>query len=149
MGLDLFAKLGFRPPRAEAPAVRPGGPATVADLPPILDILSVGGEPHFIVLAYAPFMFLAAAGAHRDPPDVVSLLQTAGEPAFVILRFRAYRDFVARLDLGGTIDEADYLRSYPDVAGAVRAGTIASATAHFVHHGYFERRRSRLPRLGK
>ena len=38
------------------------------------------------------------------------------------------------------IDEAWYLRRYPDVAEAVRAGTFKSAKEHFVNNGYFEGR---------
>ncbi len=38
------------------------------------------------------------------------------------------------------VDEAFYLKRYPDVAEGVRNGTIRSAEEHFVDHGYFEGR---------
>jgi len=38
------------------------------------------------------------------------------------------------------IDEGWYLRRYPDVAEAVRAGTFKSAKDHFVNNGFFEGR---------
>ena len=40
------------------------------------------------------------------------------------------------------VDEAFYLSRNPDVADAVRKGTIRSAQEHFTDHGYFE---GRLP----
>jgi hypothetical protein len=40
------------------------------------------------------------------------------------------------------VDEAWYLEKYPDVAEAIRDGTIESARQHFIHNGYFE---GRLP----
>jgi hypothetical protein len=38
------------------------------------------------------------------------------------------------------IDERRYFDLYPDVEEEVNAGRIQSATQHFAHHGYFERR---------
>jgi len=47
-----------------------------------------------------------------------------------------FRSIIVNMD----IDEAWYLRRYPDVADAVRAGTFRSAKEHFVNNGYFEGR---------
>ena len=41
------------------------------------------------------------------------------------------------------VDEAWYLRRYPDVVPAIRKGVCSSAADHYVHHGFYE---GRLPR---
>jgi hypothetical protein len=38
------------------------------------------------------------------------------------------------------VDEAWYLRQYPDVAEAIRNGIVISAREHFINDGYFEGR---------
>ena len=38
------------------------------------------------------------------------------------------------------VDEARYLRAYPDVAQAIEQGLMPSAQHHFVNFGYFEGR---------
>ena len=43
---------------------------------------------------------------------------------------------------GIEVDEAWYVRQYPDVAEAIRRGVITSAREHFLNDGYFE---GRLP----
>lgn len=55
-----------------------------------------------------------------------------------------YADFteITRLLLRGvSVDEAWYLREYPDVADAIRGGEFKSARHHFIENGYFEGRR--------
>ncbi len=57
----------------------------------------------------------------------------------------SYEDFVKLLKQmisGIEIDEAWYLKTYEDIAKAVREGSIKSARQHFVDDGYFE---GRLP----
>lgn len=57
----------------------------------------------------------------------------------------SYEDFVKILRTmirGIEIDEAWYLRTYEDIALAVREGIVTSAKQHFVDDGYFE---GRLP----
>lgn len=57
----------------------------------------------------------------------------------------SYEEFVKLLKLliaGIEVDEAWYLRTYEDIAKAIREGTIASARRHFIDDGYFE---GRLP----
>ena len=57
----------------------------------------------------------------------------------------SYEDFVRllkRMIAGTEVDEEWYLRTYEDIAKAVREGTIKSAQHHFVEDGYFE---GRLP----
>jgi hypothetical protein len=39
-----------------------------------------------------------------------------------------------------TLDEAWYLRTYPDVAAAIRTKDVASAREHYLLYGYFENR---------
>ena len=51
-------------------------------------------------------------------------------------------DLIRTLLEGIQVDEAWYLSQYPDVADAIRAGAILSATEHFLSNGYFE---GRLP----
>jgi hypothetical protein len=56
-----------------------------------------------------------------------------------------YEDFVKLLKMmisGIEVDEAWYLKTYEDIAKAVREGSIESARRHFVDDGYFE---GRLP----
>jgi hypothetical protein len=47
---------------------------------------------------------------------------------------------VRRLIEGVQVDAAWYLERYPDIALAIRQGTIASPQSHFVNDGYFEGR---------
>lgn len=57
----------------------------------------------------------------------------------------SYTEFVAmmkRILATVAVDEAWYLKTYGDIADAVRAGTVASARRHFIDDGYFE---GRLP----
>ncbi len=41
---------------------------------------------------------------------------------------------------GVEVDEDWYLKEYPDVAAAIKAGVFSSAKSHFVECGYFEGR---------
>ena len=57
----------------------------------------------------------------------------------------SYDEFVRllkRMIVGTDVDEEWYLRTYEDIAKAVREGLIRSAQHHFVEDGYFE---GRLP----
>ena len=57
----------------------------------------------------------------------------------------SYEDFVKILRTmisGIEVNEAWYLKTYEDIAGAVRDGFVGSAKRHFVDDGYFE---GRLP----
>ena len=57
----------------------------------------------------------------------------------------SYEDFVKLLKLmisGIEVDEAWYLRRYPDVADGIRKGILTSAQEHFDMDGYKE---GRLP----
>ena len=54
-----------------------------------------------------------------------------------------YDNFIKAIQLlltGVAVDEAWYLRRYPDVAEAIEAGSAVSAHRHFVENGYFEGR---------
>jgi len=56
----------------------------------------------------------------------------------------SYEDFVKILRTmiaGIEVDEGWYLRTYEDLASAIRGGSVASAKQHFVADGYFEGRR--------
>lgn len=55
----------------------------------------------------------------------------------------SYEDFIRLLKMlitGIDVDEEWYLRTYDDIAKAVREGTVSSARQHFVDDGYFEGR---------
>lgn len=57
----------------------------------------------------------------------------------------SYEDFIKILRTmiaGIEVDEAWYLRTYEDIATAIRSGSVRSAKQHFVDDGYFE---GRLP----
>jgi hypothetical protein len=56
----------------------------------------------------------------------------------------SYEDFVKILRTmiaGIEVDEAWYLRTYEDIASAIRSGSVRSAKQHFIDDGYFEGRR--------
>lgn len=55
----------------------------------------------------------------------------------------SYEDFIRLLKTmlaGIEVDEEWYLRTYEDIARAVRDGAVTSAKQHFVDDGYFEGR---------
>ena len=55
----------------------------------------------------------------------------------------SYTQFTALIRIllrGIEVDEAWYLKQYPDVAEAIRGGAIISAKDHFMNDGYFEGR---------
>lgn len=55
----------------------------------------------------------------------------------------SYEDFVGILKAlitGVDVDEEWYLRTYDDIARAVREGIVNSARQHFIEDGYFEGR---------
>jgi hypothetical protein len=55
----------------------------------------------------------------------------------------SYQDFINILKLfitGVEVDEEFYLRENPDIAKAVKEGTISSARKHFIDDGYLEGR---------
>ena len=57
----------------------------------------------------------------------------------------SYEDFIRllkRMIVGTEVDEEWYLRTYDDIANAIREGAIETAQQHFVEDGYFE---GRLP----
>jgi hypothetical protein len=56
----------------------------------------------------------------------------------------SYEDFVKILRTmiaGIEVDEAWYLRTYEDIASAIKSGSVRSARQHFIDDGYFEGRR--------
>ncbi len=55
----------------------------------------------------------------------------------------SYEDFIKLLRImltGIVVDEAWYLERYPDIAEAIRQGSVVSAQQHFTTDGYFEGR---------
>jgi hypothetical protein len=57
----------------------------------------------------------------------------------------SYEDFIKLLKLmiaGAEVNEEWYLRTYEDIAKAVKEGSVESARQHFMDDGYFE---GRLP----
>ena len=59
----------------------------------------------------------------------------------VSLSFRDFSEIIRSLLRGVSVDEAWYLREYPDVQEAVKAGIFKSAKHHFLENGYFEGRK--------
>ena len=58
----------------------------------------------------------------------------------VSCRYEDIVQLIRRLIVGIRVDETWYLNRYPDIAQAIREGTVASAQSHFVNDGYFEGR---------
>jgi hypothetical protein len=56
--------------------------------------------------------------------------------------FARFAALIRTLLQGIEVDEAWYVKQYPDVAEAIRDGVIKSAREHFLNDGYFE---GRLP----
>lgn len=81
----------------------------------------------------------------RELPGVEAVIKDKGGPAFIVLRYSTYRNFINKLPLTGTIDEADYLKRHSDVAKAIAERKVASARDHYVRSGYFEMRKVKLP----
>ncbi len=79
----------------------------------------------------------------RDLPKVEAVLKV-GKAKFAVLNLHYYREFIQKIALGGRIDEDAYLRKYPDVAEAIRAKKVGSATEHYLKWGYLEKREATL-----
>jgi hypothetical protein len=62
-----------------------------------------------------------------------------GEPTFTATCAQ-FTSLIRALLRNVDVDEAWYLKQYPDVAEAIRNGAIASAKEHFLNDGYFEGR---------
>lgn len=67
-------------------------------------------------------------------------MQKSGAKKAVELRPAELTQLIKTFLRGISIDESWYLRTYPDVAAAVRVGTYKSARHHFIEEGYFEGR---------
>ena len=79
----------------------------------------------------APFAFLKQRNKINAATDI----------DHVVLSYRDFLDVLRSLLRGMPVDENWYLREYPDVDEAVRAGIFKSAKHHFVQNEYFEGRR--------
>ncbi len=60
--------------------------------------------------------------------------------SFVAMPDEEMRKMLRTLLVHVPLDEEWYLHRYPDVAAAIRAGSIRSARDHFINSGYFEGR---------
>ncbi len=88
------------------------------------------------------------AGLNYLPPfEAIKALVTSatvrGEPTITATHAQ-FTGLVRALLRTIDVDEAWYLKQYPDVAEAIRDGVIDSAKEHFLNDGYFE---GRLPFL--
>lgn len=83
----------------------------------------------------------------KELPRVDVVLRAEDKPQFVVIPFSQFGAFIRKLDIAGAIDEAEYLKNYPDVGRAVKDGKFKSATEHYIRHGYPEGRRAK-PRSG-
>lgn len=120
----------------------------IAQLPRIVETLSISGKPQFVVLYYNEFVRLAAAAPGRHAPDIVSVLDHGDEHLFVILTSDSHRMYISTLDISGEVDEAHYLDKHKDVKAAIEQGRLRSGTQHYLRQGYFERREVRFRTLG-
>jgi hypothetical protein len=117
----------------------------ITELPKIIDLLLVDGEPCFVVLMYNQFVKFAAIASPNSSPDVVSVLNYNKEHAFVIISYDEFRRYIKKLDVVGDIDETHYLERHKDVKIAIEQGMLRSGTQHYILQGYFERREVRIP----
>ena len=120
----------------------------IRQLPRIVEILAVNGEPQFVVLQYDEFVRLAAVASGPRTPDIVAILDHGGEHVFVVLSSDHHRRFIGMLDVAGEIDEAHYLDKHKDVKIAIDQRRLRSGTQHYLRQGYFERRDVRFPAAG-
>ena len=100
-------------------------------------------EPHLQSVPSSP----ATANAQRARITLVShggLYGKQAAPAgFVILSTDHFGRLLASVLEHVSVDEAWYVRRYPDVAEAIKRGERVSAKQHYMEAGYFE---DRLPR---
>lgn len=80
----------------------------------------------------------------KELPKVEGLIKDGDRVSHVVLAFDNYKKFIRKLSIEGAIDEADYLRRYPDVAAAVKDGKVASALEHYLKTGYVEQRKAAI-----
>jgi hypothetical protein len=73
--------------------------------------------------------------------DLIAFATVKGELT-ISTTYARFTELIRLLLQAVEVDEAWYLEKYPDVAEAVRNGSIASAREHFLSDGYFE---GRLP----
>lgn len=71
--------------------------------------------------------------------EFFSITTVKGE-VFVTASYDSFIKSVQLLLASVAVDEAWYLRRYPDVAEAIRQGSVLSAQRHFIENGYFEGR---------
>ena len=98
---------------------------------------------------YLLIIIVATTGCDRGdflPPfeEIKSFLSFAAVKGELTIS-ASYTQFTALIRTllqGIEVDEAWYLRQYPDVAEAIRNGIVKSAKDHFLNDGYFE---GRLP----
>jgi hypothetical protein len=60
--------------------------------------------------------------------------------ASYVMSYEDLVDVVRHVLVAVPVDEAWYRQRYPDIAKAIDAGGVASASYHYVMHGYFEKR---------
>jgi hypothetical protein len=116
----------------------------VADLPTIVEVLTVGEEPRFIVLQYRDFVRFASIAEGKHTPDVITVLDVEGEHAFVVISYEGLLRTLLSLEITGGIDESAYLEQHKDVAEAVARGALRCGAEHYILQGYFERRMVRF-----
>jgi hypothetical protein len=63
----------------------------------------------------------------------------------VNISYQEFLDFIKLMLRGIAVDEAWYLKEYPDVADAIRKSAYTSAKHHFIEEGYFEGRKPAEP----
>jgi hypothetical protein len=115
-------------------------PISVTDLPTIIDVLAIEGQPQFVILRYRDFITFVITAGRPEDADVVSVLDVGDEHELVVLAYESLRRSLVALEITGKIDESAYLARHQDVAEAVALGTLRNASEHYVIQGYFERR---------
>ncbi len=77
-------------------------------------------------------------------PTIVRIVRHEGEAKVYVIDAAEFRNFVLACEVDATIDEEDYLARNSDVAEAVAAGGLPSASYHYKYFGYFEGRAVKL-----
>jgi hypothetical protein len=119
----------------------------ITELPKIIDILVVNGDPYFVVLLYEQFVKLVATASEIESPNITSVIDFNMEHTFIVIRYEEFLRYMIGVEINGSVDERHYLHKHNDVNEAIKNGMLRSGTEHYLLQGYFERRDARFSKV--